>query len=132
MGLFGVLDYINGRVFCDTAEQLNTQEFEKFMNEKVLPAYPDKHIYMILDNSKIHHAHSLDKFKKDNENKITFIFLPPYSPNLNRIEGLWKWLKETVVYNNFFKNTFEIKRAVVNFLCSIKYEVNKIKKRLCF
>ncbi|WP_083815318.1 transposase [Thermoanaerobacterium xylanolyticum] len=27
---------------------------------------------------------------------MEFIFLPPYSPNLNRIEGLWKWLKETV------------------------------------
>jgi putative transposase len=102
------------------------------MNENVLPIYQDKHIYMILDNSKIHHAHALDEFKEINKDKITFIFLPPYSPKLNRIEGLWKWLKETVIYNDFFKNVFGIKMAVIKFLHSIKYEAAKIKKRLCF
>jgi hypothetical protein len=88
VGLFGILDYIKGRVICDTSEILNTQGFEKFINEKVLPIYEDKHIYMILDNSKIHHSHALDDFKEKNKDQITFIFLPPYSPKLNRIEGL--------------------------------------------
>ncbi|WP_286887461.1 transposase [Aneurinibacillus sp. UBA3580] len=26
-------------------------------------------------------------------------FLPPYSPDLNPIERIWKWLKEAVIFN---------------------------------
>jgi transposase len=89
-------------------------------------------IFAELYNIKIHHAHALANFKEINKNKITFIFLPPYSPKLNRIEDLWKWLKETVIYNDFFKNVFEIKKTVIKFLHSIKYEASNIKQRLCF
>ena len=47
---------------------------------------------------------------------VTFIYLPPYSPDLNRIEGLWKWLKQTVIYNNFLKDVKEIRKVVFEFL----------------
>ncbi|MEK4988117.1 MULTISPECIES: transposase [Paenibacillus] len=30
------------------------------------------------------------------------VFLPPYSPNLNPVEGLWLWLKSNVANNVFF------------------------------
>ncbi|AUJ88466.1 hypothetical protein PPYC2_27295 [Paenibacillus polymyxa] len=30
-------------------------------------------------------------------------FLPPYSPNLNPVEGLWLWLKSNVANNVFFR-----------------------------
>ncbi|WP_265331497.1 transposase [Enterococcus durans] len=29
------------------------------------------------------------------------MFLPPYSPQLNLMEGVWKWLKESVINNVF-------------------------------
>jgi len=53
--------------------ELNTQAFEYFMETQVIPAYIDKHIFMILDNSKIHHAKSLLNFKKKYKDKISFI-----------------------------------------------------------
>ncbi|WP_246565281.1 transposase [Paenibacillus faecis] len=33
------------------------------------------------------------------------VFLPPYSPNPNQVEGLWLWLKSDVVNNVFFENS---------------------------
>ncbi|WP_442893596.1 transposase [Bacillus sp. 2205SS5-2] len=39
-------------------------------------------------------------------------FLPPYSPELNLIEGLWGWLKKSVIYNVFYKSVKEIIKAV--------------------
>ncbi|WP_412674814.1 transposase, partial [Aneurinibacillus thermoaerophilus] len=36
------------------------------------------------------------------------MFLPPYSPNLNPIEKLWRWLKDSVISNVFHKNQSEI------------------------
>lgn len=132
VGLFGVLDYKRGTVFCQTAEDLNAQNFESFIETMVLPAYPNKKIIMILDNSKIHHAKILADFKERNKDKITFLFLPPYAPNINRIEGLWKWLKSTVIFNNFLKNQEEIGLAVQSFLNDIKYRKQDVIKRLCF
>ncbi len=41
--------------------------------------------------------------------KIAVHFLPPYSPNLNPIERLWKWMKERVIYNLDFA-TFCVRR----------------------
>jgi len=73
VGLFGVLDYLNGWVLCQPSVELNTQAFEYFMETQVIPAYIDKHIFMILDNSKIHHAKSLLNFKKKYKDKISFI-----------------------------------------------------------
>jgi transposase len=87
---------------------------------------------MILDNSKIHHAKMLVPFKEANKGKIEFLFLPPYAPNINRIEGLWKWLKQTVICNQFLKGIDEINSAVGSFLNYIKYNSDEIKSRLCW
>ena len=87
---------------------------------------------MILDNGKIHHANILKEFKESNTYRITFDFLPPYAPTINRIEGLWKWLKETVIFNRFLKNKVEIGRAVDSFLDYIRFREKETIRRLCF
>ena len=46
-------------------------------------------------------------------------FLPPYSPNLNPIERLWKWLKERILYNTYYQEFDDFKEAVFGFLENI-------------
>ena len=41
---------------------------------------------MILDNAKIHHAKLIQPFLNENLKRLELVFLPPYSPKLNRIE----------------------------------------------
>lgn len=132
VGLFGVLEYKTGRVLCRPAEELNAQNFQLFIEEKVIPAYADKKIIMILDNGRIHHANVLKDFKEVNAHRITFDFLPPYAPTINRIEGLWKWLKETVIFNRFLRNPYEIAAAVDSFLEYISFRQKDTIRRLCF
>lgn len=132
VGLFGILDYQKGRVLCNVAEQLTAQNFQAFLENSVFPAYPDKKIIMILDNSKIHHAKILEPFKETYKDKIEFLFLPPYAPNINRIEGLWKWLKQTVICNRFLHGISEIRDAVLEFLAYTKQLPNETKSRLCW
>ena len=43
-------------------------------------------------------------------------FLPPYSPNLNIIERLWKILKNKVVYNKFYLKFNVFREKVIDFL----------------
>ncbi len=63
----------------------------KFPNKKT--------IYLILDNASYNHAHRVkDEAKKQN---IILDYLPPYSPNLNPIERLWKFVRK-----KFFKDKY--------------------------
>ncbi|XEC94793.1 transposase [Paenibacillus tarimensis] len=62
---------------------------------------------MVLDNARIHHAKLLEPFFEEQQGRINLIFLPPYSPELNIVEGLWK-LKADVVNNVFYHTAAEI------------------------
>ena len=48
--------------------------------------------------------------------KITLHFLPPYSPNLNPIERLWKLMNENVINNRYYEKFQNFKEAVMGFL----------------
>lgn len=51
---------------------------------------------VILDNASIHRAKEVKPFIKYLEEQgVKFYFLPPYSPELNRIERLWHKMKYT-------------------------------------
>lgn len=74
---------------------------------------------MILDNARIHHAKLIQPFLEKNKNHLELIFLPPYSPNLNLIEGLWKWLKQSIIYNVFYESVGKIRENINLFIESI-------------
>lgn len=56
----------------------------------------DKPLTVILDNASIHKAKSIAPLTKWLAKQgVTLYFLPPYSPELNRIERLWHKIKYT-------------------------------------
>jgi len=59
-------------------------------------------IYVILDNARSNKNKKLEEFLKTS--KIKLRYLPPYSPNLNSIERLWKIMRETKLYNRYFES----------------------------
>jgi len=128
--LLGVLNYETGHVYCTEEESYDAKIFLKFLN-KVLEIYPTGKIVMILDNSRIHHAKLLYQFLEDNSSRLTLKYLPPYSPKLNLIEGLWGWLKKDVINNVFHSSVKLIKDSVNAFLNSINKDPGKIIQRLC-
>ncbi len=45
---------------------------------------------------------------------IQLVFLPPYSPNLNVIERLWKWIKKKTLYAQYYQNFATFKNALID------------------
>ncbi|SHE13809.1 Transposase and inactivated derivatives [Chlamydia abortus] len=127
--LIGTLDYETGDIFCVEEEQYDAKVFLSFL-EKVVERYPEQRIVMVLDNARIHHAKLIQPFLREHKN-LTFMFLPPYSPKLNVIEGLWAWLKKSVIYNVFYKSVEEIRKAVQDFISEINKSPQKVIDRLC-
>jgi len=54
-------------------------------------------ITIILDNARYQRCKVVTE--KAAELGIELLFLPPYSPNLNLIERLWKFVKKQVLYS---------------------------------
>lgn len=128
--LVGVLDYETGEVYVEEHSNYDALVFLSFL-KAVMLKYPTGKTVIILDNAKIHHAKLLSDFLTLNKYRLSLVFLPPYSPNLNLIEGLWGWLKDSVINNVFFRNVSEIKCAVRGFIAWVNTVPSQVIDRLC-
>lgn len=85
----------NGELFSAKLWKSTTSEaFSGFLG--LLKEHVGKPLTVILDNASIHKAKAERAIIKYLESQgVTLYFLPPYSPELNRIEQLWHKMKYT-------------------------------------
>ena len=79
-------------------------------------------IHVILDNARSNKNKKLEEFLKSSRIKVHY--LPPYSPNLNPIERLWKILRENTVYNRYYETSVTFFQAIRGFFSE---EIPKLK-----
>ena len=76
--------------------------------------YSRQKIFLVIDNAPCHHLRPEGKeWLASNHDRIELFRLPPYSPNLNPIEGAWKETKKRTTHNRFFRTTDERDEALV-------------------
>jgi transposase len=85
----------------------------------------DKPIVIVLDNARYQHCAVVEEAAK--KLGITLLFLPPYSPNLNIIERLWKFTKKNILYARYYDKPKQFHAAIENFFSEIH---KKYKKEL--
>lgn len=91
--------------------------------------YPEKEkIHIFCDNARYYRNKKVQAFLE--ESKISMHFLPPYSPNLNPIERLWKLMNEEVINNKYYEKFSEFKENILRFLKSLAAPPNRILKAL--
>jgi transposase len=73
----------------------------------------DRSIYLILDQAGYHKTTSV--LEAAEALNIELVFLPPYSPNLNPIERLWKIMNKHARNNRFFETKHTFKSAILSF-----------------
>uniref|UniRef100_UPI00374D503B transposase n=1 Tax=Ferruginibacter sp. TaxID=1940288 RepID=UPI00374D503B len=60
------------------------------------------------------------------------IYLPPYSPNLNLIERLWRYFKKQVMKNKYYANYATFEQAVETFFIRFENRKEDLKSLLNF
>jgi transposase len=75
-------------------------------------------IYLVLDNARYNRATRVKELA--DELRIELVYLPPYSPNLNPIERLWKFFKRKVLYNRYYETRVEFEEACGKFFRYIR------------
>lgn len=73
----------------------------------------EKRLYLVLDNAPFNRSKKVKSLAK--KLKIKLVFLPPYSPNLNPIERLWKFFKKKTLYNKYFETFDEFSSSCSDF-----------------
>lgn len=84
--------------------------------------YADQVITIVLDNAKYQRCNAV--MAKAAELQIELLFLPTYSPNLNLIERLWRFVKKECLYSKYYETSDQFESAIENCL----NEVNLSKK----
>jgi transposase len=80
-------------------------------------------IRLVLDNARYQHC---DKVKsRATELKIELVFLPSYSPNLNLIERLWRFVKKKALYARHYNHFDGFKGAIDGCLSKVTTEHKK-------
>ena len=91
--------------------------------QQLSKAYPKKEILLIWDNASFHKTQGSDKYPLP-EN-ISLLYLPPYSPDLNYSEEVWKIIKESDHKNILYKCKNDLLRIVTETFR--KYKKRKFK-----
>jgi transposase len=84
-------------------------DFLKLLKEK----FANKPIAIVLDNARYQHCFLVTTLAKSLG--IHLLFLPPYSPNLNIIERLWKFTKKEILYAKYYDKPKLFHQAIQNF-----------------
>lgn len=105
---------------CLNGMKLIVNEYETVNAEAIIDLFREverkstaRMIHIILDNAKAHKNKKLEEYLLNSRVKLHY--LPPYSPNLNPIERLWKILRELALYNRYFATCKEFFAAVRGF-----------------
>jgi transposase len=100
-------DYLDLRL---TTENITGEQFIKLM-ERMLAKHPDPEQFILyLDNARYYSKPVVKEWLACHR-QFRLVFLPAYSPNLDLIERLWKFLRKTAL--NRWHETFEAMQEAV-------------------
>ena len=110
---------INGAINISSLEMV--VRFEKKINKETIKDFledmrkyqPTGVIYIICDNAGYYSSPEVKSLAE--AMAIELVHLPPYSPNLNPIERLWKFYKKNILYNKYYEEFSDMLKASKRF-----------------
>ena len=87
--ILATIEPCTDNAFALVMPEVNTDAMQQFLDRFATTIGEDEHVAMVLDQAGWHGAKALRV-----PSNITFMALPPYSPELNPVERVWLHLKE--------------------------------------
>ena len=104
VGYFGAVRLRDGKFFAqqepDQFDAQTTWRFYRHLHR--ISCRAGRRVLVITDNAKYHHARMHREWREALEPQFQLLFLPPYSPDLNPIERIWKLVRRLCLHNRYF------------------------------
>lgn len=113
-----------------TEENCCAEVIEAFLTEVKHRYQNANSIHIILDNARYQRSYVVQQ--KAASLGIELIYLPPYSPNLNLIERLWRYFKKKVMKNKYYPDYPSFENAVEHFFKTFDNRITDMKSLLNF
>jgi len=98
------------QVVYQQTEKVTQESIQKFLKQLRKRHAGEGNVHIIWDNAGYHCSKLVQTLAK--ELNIEIHYLPPYSPNLNPIERLWKIMHEHVTYNRYYAKFSDFTEAI--------------------
>ena len=112
-------------VECDSVNAQSTIELFKKLEAQHLEA---QRIVVVCDNARYYRSRLVSDYV--GTSKIELKFLPPYAPNLNLIERLWRFMNKIVRNNRYYDKFAEFKKGILDFFDRIGSYRKPLKRLL--
>lgn len=115
MTAFGALDYGSGEVLTRMASTGNATEFGAFLDH-IVHRWTDIHLVLVLDNASYHKTADLRAWFADHAERVSVLWLPTYSPHLNLIERVWRFVKGKLANHRLWHDLEHLQAAAQRLL----------------
>ena len=109
--IYGALNYRSNQVSYHVGHRKNAAEFLGFLAQ-LAAEYHGRPCVLVLDNASYHTANVVLKYLEELPSSFQVIWLPPYSPELNDIEHIWKYVKRASLANFDFGGAESLRSAI--------------------
>lgn len=130
MAYFGAGNIRTGALVTAFESPFNGASFLRFLKTLLKHRSRGKRLVLLLDNAKYHHARALQLWPRQQRKVLTLLFLPPYSPELNPIERVWKPTLRLAIHNRHFPTLEDVIDAVTERF-TLWARPNRKLSRLC-
>ena len=121
--VLGAMDYATKKVLTVTNDSYITATEVCEMLRKISEAYVGKTIHIVLDNARYQKCKAIQELAQRLD--IHLDYIPPYSPNLNLIERLWKFVKGEL--RSRYYDDFALFRQRIDSIIDSTSDTNKDK-----
>lgn len=130
IAVFGAVRIDDGRLVASRDKNFDALTFLTFLEKLLRHRRKARKMVVVLDNARYHHARLIQPWLKIKRNVLQLLFLPPYSPELNPVERVWKLTRRVCTHNRYFPTLDEVVEAVFNQF-DVWSKPNDTLRRLC-
>jgi len=113
--IYGFLNVKTGQEHAFKTKKQTMQITCKIL-DKIGKLYPNKKIVIFWDNAPWHRGSKVREFLSETQHDFYLVNFPPYAPEENPQEHVWKNAREHVTHNKFLKNIEWVSNDFVNYL----------------
>ena len=77
--------------------------------------------FAVLDNASAHTTPAVQTFAYQRQARLELVYLPTYSPHLNLIERVWRFMRGQLTRNQFFPDLPALAQAAVDWLNALPF-----------